>query len=352
MDKAGLRPAIPEVCQLAEKADLWTLSDLATPWSIRVVATLRVAAHMANGNNKIDDLAEAAGADPASLARVLRHLVDKGVFDEPSPGEFTLNKMEWPSSSHGATRELPDSGLLNPGLDLDGYGGRMAGVWTSLLTAVRTGRPAYKEVFGRPFWEDLEANPHIAASFDTLMGPQGHGRPNPEVLVDGDWENVHHVADVGGGTGAMLAEILRAHPGVHGTLVDLPRTVARSGEIFEEAGVADRVSVSGQSFFDPLPKGADAYLITSLLFDWPDAEATTLLSRCAEAARPNGRVIVVGGVSPERTTGEADLFMMVLLGGKVRSVEEFSVLAERAGLKVTATGHQSSGVFLVESRPV
>ena len=154
-------------------------------------------------------------------------------------------------------------------------------------------------VFGRPFWEDLQAHPDVAASFDALMGPAGHGTPDPEVLVEGDWESVRTVVDVGGGTGSLLAEILRARPDVRGILVDLPRTVARSAEVFEAAGVADRVSAVGQSFFDPLPAGADLYLLKNLLGDWPDREAMAILHRCAEAARPAGRVIVLGGVSPD-----------------------------------------------------
>ena len=105
----------------------------------------------------------------------------------------------------------------------------MAQAWASLLEAVRSGAPAYHTVFGRPFWEDLEAHPKIAASFDELMGPVGHCTPDPEVLVSGGWESVRTVVDVGGGTGSLLAEILRARPEVRGTLVDLPRTVARSG---------------------------------------------------------------------------------------------------------------------------
>ena len=64
------------------------------------------------------------------------------------------------------------------------------------------------------------------------MGPAGHGTPDPEVLIAGDWESVGSVVDVGGGTGSLLAEILRARPTVRGTLVDLPSTVARSGETF------------------------------------------------------------------------------------------------------------------------
>src|SRR5712691_3474196 len=135
-----------------------------------------------------------------------------------------------------------------------------------------------------PSWEDLDAHPDIVASFDALMGPPGHGTPDPEVLVTGGWESVRTVVDIGGGTGALLAEILRARPEIHGTLVDLPRTVARSSEIFEAVGVAERVTTVGQSFFDPLPSGADLYLLRGILNDWPDREATAILSRCAEAA--------------------------------------------------------------------
>ena len=48
--------------------------------------------------------------------------------------------------------------------------------------------------------------------------------------------------------------------------------------------MAERVTAVGQSFFDPLPAGADLYLLKNVLADWPDREAMVLLSRCAEAA--------------------------------------------------------------------
>jgi hypothetical protein len=322
-------------------ADLHALSDLATPWCVHVVATLRVADHIAAGTTQIDDLAAAAGCDAEALSRVLRHLVGKGVFAQPAPGRFALNDT---------ARPLLDPGL-RLGLDLDGIGGRMAHAWASLLTAVRTGRPAYHEVFGRPFWDDLAAHPDVAASFDALMGPAGHGRPDPHVLLDGDWPDIHHVVDVGGGTGALLAEVLQAHPHVRGTLVDLPRVVAAAGEP-RAAGVADRVTTVGQSFFDPLPAGADLYLLKSVLSDWPDREATDILRRCADAARPHGRVVVLNGVSPDGA-GDAspDLLMLVLVGGKQRTLSQFRALAGEAGLEVCAAGQRASWRYLVECRP-
>jgi SAM-dependent methyltransferase len=321
--------------------DLWSLADLSTPWCVHVVATLRIAEHIEAGKSDISDLAAAAGADRNSLDRVMRHLVSRGVFEEPERGRFTLN----------ATAR----GLLEPGLrialDLDAFGGRMAHAWGTLLSAVRTGRPAYHERFGRDFWADLEAHPDIAANFDALIGPVGHGRPDPEILVDAaDWGTVRRVVDVGGGTGSLLTEILRAHPGVEGVLVDLPRTVARAREIFEAAGVANRVTSVGQSFFDALPAGADVYVIKNVLGDWPDREALAILKRCAEALQPNGRVVVFTNAGPGEEASP-ELLMLVLVGGRDRTIDELRELGREAGLEMNAVGRQKSGKVIVELRP-
>ena len=323
-------------------ADLGALSDLCTPWCIHVVATLRIADHIAAGNLEIDKLAAAAGCDSDALHRVLGHLVGKGVFEETAPGRFALNE---------AAR-----GLLDPaarlGLDLEGIGGRMAYAWGTLPNYVRTGAPAYHEHFGLPFWEDLDTHPHVAASFDTLIGSAGDGWTDPASPITGGLEEVRAAGvDVGGGTGAMLAEILRTRPGIFGTLVDLPRTVARSAETFQAAGIAGRVTTVGQSFFDLLPAGRDIYLLRGVLNDWPDREAAAILSRCAEAARPAGRVVVLKSVGPDDAPKNLEI-ETVLLGGKRRTVAEFHELARQAGLEVRAAGQQPSGYFVVECFPM
>jgi 2,7-dihydroxy-5-methyl-1-naphthoate 7-O-methyltransferase len=321
-------------------ADLWALSDLCTPWCVHVAATLRIADHIAAGKDQIDDLAHAAGCDPYALHRVLTYLVGKGVFEETTAGHFALNQAAW--------------GFLDPaqrlGLDLAGIGGRMAHAWGTLLGYVRTGSSAYHERFGLPFWEDLNAHPDIGASFDALMGPPGHGTPKPDFDITGGWGAVRSVVDVGGGTGAMLAGLLHKWPELRGTLVDFPRTVARSGEIFQAAAVADRVTTVGQSFFEPLPSGADLYLLKKVVNDWPDREAAAILARCAEAACPSGRVVVLDAVLPDGPPLALSIEMM-LVGGKHRTLAEFQELAREAGLDVLATGRQPSGYFVVECRP-
>lgn len=324
--------------------DLEALADLRTPWCLRVAVTLGVAEFLdrEGGSAPIATLAESTGSDPAALASVLGHLVDKGVFvqDGPGPGRLALND---------AARQL-----LHPaariGLDLEGIGGRMTHAWATLPTFVRTGRSGYPEINGLTFWDDLAAHPDIAASFDDLMGIVGHGTPVPPPITGG-WASVGSVVDVGGGTGAMLAEILTANPRIRGTLVDLPGTVARAGATFESAGVGDRVDLVGQSFFDPLPSGAEVYLLCKVLNDWPEAETIAILRRCGEAAGPAGRVLVSGGVVADGTSPVVAIDMVVA-GGSSAPLGEFRRQVAAAGLSVTAVHEPRAGSLAVECRPV
>jgi hypothetical protein len=301
------------------------LTDLMTPWCVHTVATLRIADHLDAGTDEIAALAEATGCDERALHGVLGHLAAKGVFTEPEPGRFALTD---------AGREL----LGAPFLDLGGIGGRFAGAWETLPAYVRTGRPAYAQKFGLPFWDDLAAHPGLAAEFDDLIGPGGHPTPDPQ--FDLPWDEIESVVDVGGGTGTLLGELVRAHPHVRATLVDLPGTVARARGTFATAA---------QSFFDPLPAGADLYVLRSVLNDWPDEETDALLRNVAAAMAATSRLIVSGGVVPD---GEARglTIEMVLLGGRTDTLTELGERAGRAGLVVSRSAAQAGGRFYVELR--
>ena len=190
--------------------DLERMLDLATPWCLHVAATLRIPEHIAAGHAGITDLAAAAGCDADALHAVLGHLVSKGVFAEESPGRFACNQ---------AAEQLASV----PFLDLNGIGGRMAHTWGTLLDYVAPASRPTSEVFGLPFWEDLAAHPRIGAEFDALMGPAGHGVPDFDIELSDGWEAVRTVVDVGGGTGAMLASLLRQHPHTRGIAGRPPR---------------------------------------------------------------------------------------------------------------------------------
>lgn len=317
--------------------------DLITPMAVRVVATLGIADLLAKGPLPSDELARLSTTDPDGLGRLLRHLVGHGVFAEPSPGVFGLNDLA------ALLRSDHPSGM-RVALDLDGFGGQMDLAFTGLLHTVRTGQPAWETVFGAPFWNHLAADPVMSASFDATMAS------GAEYVADDahgyDWPDAGHIVDVGGGTGALLDAILEEHPGVRATLVDLPDTIERGRERLAGRGLANRCTFVGQDFFDALPTGGDVYVLNSVLHDWGDHEATSILRRCAEAAGATGRVVLIEetgtGDGEDAEFAEMDLRMLVLCGGRERSMEGYAAIAAAAGLTITGTHTTPLGQAVIE----
>lgn len=330
---------------LAAWKALGPLMDLVTPMALRVAVTLRLADFMPDDGTGegavLGDLAERAGADPDALARVLRHLVRHGVFTEPRPGQFAANQTA------ALLRSAQPAALW---LDLDGFGGRMDLAFTGLAHTVRTGEPAWEQVFGQPFWAYLDANPAISASFDAIMAVDAG---NAAVADGYDWTTAQHVADIGGGTGTLIAEVLRRNPWLRGTLADLPETAARARQYLAGLGLDGRCEVVGQSFFDPLPAGADVYLLSRVIHDWDDAAASAILRRCAEAAGRSGRVLVIesAAAGDPAAFAEMNLRMLVLTGGRERTLDDYAALAAGAGLQVTAVHDITERQVIIECVP-
>jgi hypothetical protein len=88
-----------------------------------------------------------------------------------------------------------------------------------------------------------------------------------------DFSGYATIADVGGGNGALLSGILTANPHLRGMLFDQPHVVERARPLLDAAGIGDRITVTGGSFFDAVPSGADAYLLKHVIHDWNDADA-------------------------------------------------------------------------------
>lgn len=313
-------------------------TDLVMPMAIRVAATLRIADLLANGPVDGPELAEKSRSDPDALIRLLRYLVARGIFVEPRPAMFGLN------DAASVLRSDHPSGMVRH-LDLDDLPVALA--FTGLLHTVRTGEPAFPEVFGTPFWSYLSANPRAGASFDKAMADDTVFKA--DAAAGYDWSDVGHVVDVGGGSGALLAEILQLNPSIRGTLVERPDPLARGREYLSSKGLADRCSLVGQSFFDPLPRDGDVYILCSILADWPEPEALEIIRRCAEAMGSSGRLLVIEHPSTDQQQfTHMDLLMLVLVAGKSRTPDENVALLARAGLRATSTVRTSRGHVIIE----
>ncbi|MBF6496581.1 methyltransferase [Nocardia cyriacigeorgica] len=328
-------------------SDAWKalgpLMDLVTPMAMRVAATLRIADFVAEGPLSVEELARRSDTDADALTRLLRHLVCHGVFTEPCPGTFGDNEIAALLRSDHPSR-------MRGYLDLDGFFGRMDLVFAGLLHTVHTGEPAWEEVFGAPFWEYLHTHPAMSAAFDEAMAS---GRLAAEA-GGYDWSSARHIVDVGGGTGTFLAHVLEAHPEASGTLVDLPETVERGRHYLAARGLDGRCAIAGQSFFDPLPTGGDVYVLCRVIHDWDDEQAAAILRRCADAAGPDGRVVIIEGydsTGDPASFAEMNLRMLLISGGRERSIEAYTALAATAGLAVAGVHPTPLGHLVIDCVP-
>lgn len=324
-------------------AELEALVDLGTPFAVRVAATLNIADLIASGVDTVDGLAEACEADRDALARLLRFLTHRRVFTESSPGVFGLTPV-------GRLLCASGPGDKRTAFEMGGVGVRMDLAFAGLLHSIRTGEPGYASVHGRSLWADLDAEPSYRAYFDDLMRSQQLFTA-PQVASLYDWSTVKHVMDIGGGSGQLLTELLLAHPHLRGAVVDRPEPVRAAVERFAAAGLADRAEAIAGDFFEPLPTGAEVYIVSRALTDWNDRSALAILRRCAEAAGTSGRVLVVEMLPthpyvPHQSS--YDLKMLAVVGGRERGADEHIALAAAAGLTIRSVSRGTGGLIVME----
>ena len=324
-----------------EPPSILALADLATPMAIRVAATLGLVERAGPAGATAQQLAVVTGTVEHPLRRLLDHLVTVGVFDlDAESGRYR------PTDLGAQMGEDAPSGV-KPLLDINCAGGRAELAFVELLGTVSTGAPAYVRRYGREFWADLDAEPELRRTFDAQMNWRFRVQA-PQIAERFDWGRFPEILDVGGGDGMVLAAILLAHPDVRGRVLDLPPTAAAAAGRFTAAGIDDRAAALAGSFFDPLPAGADAYVLSDILHDWDDDHARAILAGCRRAATPDGTVVVIEPVLGQGTGTAMDLFMLMCFSGRERTVDDLAGLAADSGLALRDTRPVAEGRTALE----
>jgi hypothetical protein len=312
---------------------------------IYVAAKLGIADLLAEQPVSVDELAAKTGVHRFSLYRVLRALASVGVFVEEPHATFALT---------------PAASLLQS--DVPGSQRAMAlmvgeehyHAWGELLFSVKTGKPGFDKVFGKPLFEFLSEHPEQAAIFDKAMVGV-HGRETPAILDAYDFSSFSSVADIGGGNGSNLTGILQRHPKLHGTLFDLPGVIGRAGKTIEKAGLADRIHCVDGDFFESVPGGSDAYFLRHIIHDWDDEKARRILENIRRVITEHGRLLVVESVIPPGNDpffGKLlDVAMLVVPGGQERTEEEYRTLFGRAGFRLSRIVPTQAEVSVIEGVP-
>lgn len=317
------------------------MADLATPMSIRVAATLSLVERAGSAGATAERLAAETGTAAPAMRCLLDHLVTIGVFDlDTESGHYRPTNLGTQMSE-----DAPEG--IKPLLDINTAGGRAELAFVELLETIITGTPAYVHRYGREFWADLDTRPELRRSFDVQMNWRFQVQA-PQIAERFDWSRFSQILDVGGGDGTVLAAILHAHPDLRGRVLDLSPTTTAAIDRFAAAGLDDRAGAVSGSFFDPLPVGADAYLLSDILHDWDDEHARKILTGCRRAAAPNGTVVVIEPVLGQGVGTGMDLFMLMCFGGRERTVDELVRLAADCRLVLHGSGPVAEGRTVLE----
>jgi hypothetical protein len=314
--------------------------------ALTVAAELGIADLLADGPRPVSQIAASAEAHEATLYRVLRALASIGVFHEAPGRVFALTPMGELLRSDHPLSARPLARMF--GADYQWQ------TWGALPHAVRTGTHAAVHALGVDVWEHRRAHPEDGEVFDAAMRTLASA--DVSGLLGAYAFGAHRViADVGGGTGALLAALLRASPETRGILFDLPHVVDHASAVLDAAGVADRVEIVGGSFFDAVPAGADAYLLRRVLHDWMEPEAAAILRSLRTVMGPDARLLlaesVVGEPNEEPVVKFLDLMMLVSAGGRERTQPEWDDLLAGAGFRRLATHRATPALHVIVAAP-
>lgn len=174
------------------------------------------------------------------------------------------------------------------------------------------------------------------AEYSQLMAASQHFVAD-EVLATVAFRDVTRLLDVGGGHGAFLAAIGRAHPHLRLGLFDLPEVAETGGRVLAEAFGAARVTAHPGNFFsDSIPQGYDMVSLIRILHDHDDDPAQALLANIRASLAPGARLLIaepMARIPGTEAMGEAffGLYLWAMGSGRPRSPAEIAAMCRTAG---------------------
>ena len=315
-------------------------------WISQIVGTLaqlEIADRLAGGPMAAGELASWIACDADATFRLLRASKAAGLVAATADGRFGLTPLGEKLRS-GVPGSMRDSAiaLTSPGHWLP---------WGRLSQAVRKGRCQTMETLGVGLFQHYSDHPAEGRAFTGAMSVSS-AQVADEIAMVLDASGAKRVVDVGGASGTVIAALLLRNPLLEGAILERPDVVARARAAVAEKGLASRCHVVAGNFFAGVPE-ADLFLLKHIIHDWDDEQSVLILSNCAGALRPKGRVALVEIIVPEDDRSSwaplMDLNMLAVLPGRERTAYEYRDLLGRAGLRLDRITPTASGFDLIEA---
>ena len=315
--------------------------------TLYAAAKLGIADRLDGGWRSAADLAGELNVNENALHRTLRLLASQGIFDENEARCFKNNHVSnfLRTGVPGSVRPL----LLFWGSDFH------YPCFGKILHSIETGEASRTFLSGTDGFEHLRNDPEQARIFDDAMTTMSE-LVAPEIASAYDYGAWETLMDVGGGNGILLSQILRAHPGLRGVLADQEHVLTRARERgYLSSDLEGRASMVPCNFFEQIPPGCKAYLMKSVIHDWDDDQARIILANCRKAIPDDGVLLLVEwDLLAENVPSNGkfiDVVMLVLTGGRERSMDEYRELLASAGFRLNNVFQTEAQFAVIEAFP-
>ncbi len=330
-------PANVAVFEMAEK--FWLAK------AISVACQLNLAEIIADAECAVEEIAKASETDQQALYRLMRALAGEGIFKETRFGHFRNNSF---------SNALRDSGNSVKYMVMHQLNETNWDIVNQMKKGVVTGNNVAQYVLKTDIFTHLGNTPDKNELYNKAMSETS--RLSGGVFVAAyNFKNIDVLADIGGGEGTLLFNILRKHKHIKGVLFDLPHVVQTAGRMAEKLGVDDRVEIIPGNFFEDAIPAADAYLLKNVLHVFNDETCIRLLQSIGRSMQGNGKVLLVETVirSDNKPAFGKILDLQMLLAsedGKERSEAEFKRLFEAAGFRLKRVVRTISPFSIIEGQ--
>jgi len=313
--------------------------------AIHQIAYFRVGDEV-DGKTPVEDIAKKLKLDSDSLNRVLRVLINHGIFTQNDNGMIDHTPLSLPLKSAAESSLRAAFAKESDKHRWDSIG--------AIDIALKTGRSPFYALYGEGFYDYLNNNPEAAALFNEGMSGFSE-REDRSIAQEFDFSPYNNIYDIGGGTGGLLSAILNKNPKARATLFDLKDAVEKS-PVLNDPALKGRVNGKVGDFFSAIPAGGALYILKRVIHNWDDERSIEILKNVRQAiGNSHAPLLVIEKILPEKPDGsllvDTDLIALSFGEGRERNQAEFRRLAQKAGFSLAEILPTSAGVSVMVFRP-
>ncbi|MEE9378376.1 MAG: methyltransferase [Candidatus Lokiarchaeia archaeon] len=319
------------------------MDKLVSYWKTQIIYSivkLRVLEHIKSGKNTFQTLIEEINIPQQSLDIILKVLVlwhfiteEKGIYQVRYIGDLLTEDN--PKSLKYAAIMWGEEHYL---------------IMAKLLDALKTYKPQFKEMFGNDFFQYLNKNEEKCDTYNRAM--LEYSIDYDEIIKLYDFNNSKVIIDIGGGSGVLLSKIIKKFNNINkGILFDLPNIVENARVLLQNHEMREKIEFMSGNFLDNIPIKADAILMSRIIHDWDDNNAIKILRNVHNSLEDNGHLLIFETIVPEDLKKDIgitlDFNLLVCVGGKERTLEEFKYILNETGFKIETIKKEKGTISII-----